>query len=246
MWLVLCKAALAADLLMPVALEERPDDVLRAAIAAAGSDEVLARYPAGRSTGKGTMNFSGIETPFTFERIYHYPGRLWTSMQCDVKGQKWVMVQVANEGVAKQFINGQTIPLTEVALKELQTGTIVSEIEQLYPLITDRKFGIKTDKQLKGSDLNGLVLQVRGHPEFRLAFDRKTGLLIRIGYRVVDPETSKDAELEISFDDFKTVAGMSRPMHVVVTRDGKKLIDFQIDKFTPLERIDPKAFSLEP
>ncbi len=236
---------LASLLVLPVVAEERPDDLVKAAVAASGGEEVLAKYPAGRVVGKGTMSLAGAETTFTFEQIYHVPGRIRTLIRCEVKGQKWEMIQVVNDDVAKQIINGRPIPLTAAAMKELQIAAILSEIGQLTPLTTDRKFSIKLDKQLKGQEAAGLLVQVRGHPEIRLAFDRKTGHLIRATYKGVDPESAKEAELETTFEEFKAVSGLIRPTRSLVTRDGKKVLEFQIDKFTPLGKVDPKAFTLD-
>jgi hypothetical protein len=61
---------------------ERPEELLKPAIAAAGGAEVLAKYPAGRLVGKGTMTFAGTETPFACEQSFQIPGQLRTVLKC--------------------------------------------------------------------------------------------------------------------------------------------------------------------
>lgn len=237
---------LAAVLFFPlaVAAEDRVEDVVKQAIAAAGGRDVLDRYPAGRVVGKGTMSFAGVDTAFTFEQAYQLPGRFRTHVLCEVKGQRWELLQAMTDGVARQTINGQTIPLTEATRRELQTAALLNEIGQLSPLVSERKFSAKPDKQVKGSETAGLLVTVKGFPEFRCGFDRRSGHLVRIGYKDLDPDTAKECELETTYDEFKTAAGIIRPTHAVVTRDGKKVVDVQVERFTPLERIDPAAFQI--
>ena len=51
---LLC-VALAVAVLLPVTAQEKPDDLVKAAVRAAGGSEVLAKYSAGRTAGKGTL-----------------------------------------------------------------------------------------------------------------------------------------------------------------------------------------------
>jgi hypothetical protein len=218
---------------------DRPEDLLKHAVQAAGGAEVLTKYPAGRVVGKGTMTFAGIETAFTCEQSYQVPDKLRTVVRCEVKGRKWELIQVLNGDKATQTLNGRASPVTEVGLKELQFAVLLNEVAQLAPLAKESKFALKPDKQVKG----GLLVQVRGFPELRLGFDRKTGHLVRIAYKATDPDSAKEAETEMIFSEFKAVSGLTRPTRCLVTRGGKTSLDLMIEKFTPLERIDPAVFT---
>lgn len=225
--------------------QEKPDDLVRAAMKAAGGAETLTRYPAGRVVGKGTMPIGGIETPFTFEQVYHVPGRFRTLIRCEVEGQPWELLQVVDGATAKQKINGRTVPLTEASVAELQRAVLVNEIAQLTTLTVDKRFTLKSDKTLKGPDVGGLLVQVRGYPEIRLAFDRKAGHLLRMAYKHTDPDSAKDLELEIVFSEFKEVSGLTKPMRSVVSRDGKKVAELLVEKYTPIEKLDADVFTLK-
>lgn len=238
---VLCGSVLAATVAL-AAGQQKPDELVRTAINAAGGAETLSKYPAGRITGKGTMTFAGAETEFTFEQAYHVPGRFRTVVRCEVKGQKWELVQVVDGATARQTINGRVAPLTDAGIRELQLAVVLNEVGQLTPLAADRRFALKPDKQLKGPDAAGAVVQVKGYPELRLAFDRRTGHLVRIAYADADPDTGKDADTEVAFAEFKDASGLTRPTRSVVTRGGKKVADLTVEKFEPLEKIDPKTF----
>lgn len=223
---------------------DRPDDLVKSALKAAGGAEVLAKYRAGRVVGKGTMTFGDIETPFTCEQTYQWPGQLRAVVRCEVKGQKWEMIQVVDGENAKQTINGRVVPLSDAALKELQFAALLNEAAQLAPLIGDRKFTLKLDKSAKGGDAV-LIVQVRAQPDLRLTFDRKAGHLVRMAYKAPDPDTAKESETEMVFSEYQEVSGLVRPMRSIITRDGKKVLDLSVERFTPLEKIDPRAFSTD-
>lgn len=239
-WLILTFVLLA-----PPPAVDRPEEIIRSAITAAGGETLLNSLPAARVTGKGTMFLGTNEAAFTCEQAYQLPGRYRTHVQCQEKGLQWEMLQVVNDGVARQQINGKVTPLLDAAARELQTATLLNEIAQLTPLLADRKFVVKHDKQAKATDQVGLLVQVKGYPEIRVGFDRKSGHIVRLAYKESNPENAKDMEIEISLDDFKTVSGLTRSTHSVVMRDGKKVLELQIEKFTPLEKIDVGAFSLK-
>jgi len=225
--------------------QDKPDELVKAAIVAAGGAENLSKYPAGRVVGKGVMIFAGNETAFVFEHAYHVPGRFRTHITCEVRSQKWELIQVVDGAIARQTINGSFVPVTEAGVRELQLAVILNEIGQLTPLTIDRRFQLKLDRQLKGPDAVGLVVQVRGYPDLRLAFDRSSGHLARLSHKNTDPETGKEVELETTFTDFKEFSGLVKPTRTVVTREGKKVVELLVEKFTPLEKIDPSAFVLK-
>lgn len=224
--------------------EDRPEEVVKAAIAAAGGEEVLAKYPAMRLAGTGTMALGTNEASFTCEQAYQIPGRYRTVIRCEVNNRKWELLQMVNDGVVKQRINGRPTPLPDAARKDLQFATLLNEAAQLTPLLHDKRFTLKLDKQPKLMDATWLIVHVKGSPDIHLAFDRKTGHLVRVTYKENDPESAKDLESEMTFDDFKTRAGLTRPTHSVMTRDGKRVMELWIDVFTPLEKIDPLAFTV--
>ena len=104
---------------------ESPEYLVKRAVAASGGEKVLAKYPAGRVVGKGTMTFAGVETSFTCEQSFQVPGQLRTVVRCAVKGRKWELVQVMNGDKAAQTLNGRAAPVVESGLKELQHAALL-------------------------------------------------------------------------------------------------------------------------
>jgi hypothetical protein len=228
-----------------VAQDAKPEDVVKAAVEAAGGAELLNKFPAGRVVAKGTLFAAGAKVPVTVEQAYHVPGRMRTVIRMEPKGQKQEVLHVVNGAKVKYAINGTPVPATEAAAKELQHAALVLEAGQLTPLLTDKKFTLKPDRAAKEADTANLLVQAKGFPDLRLGFDRKTGHLVRVSRKATDPDTGKESELEQVLSDFKPFAGLTRPTRAVLSRDGAKVLDLTTETFTPLETVDPKEFATD-
>lgn len=225
--------------------EPKPEDVVRTAISAAGGPEVLNRFPAGRVSAKGVILAGGKELPVTVEQVFDTPGRMRTVIRCEAKGQWQEIVQVVNGPAVRQTLNGRLLATSEHTARELALAVTLLEISQLTPVLIDRKFNIKPDKQAKGGPTAGVLVQVKGLPDLRLGFDRQSGHLVRIARRGPNPDTGKDGEFEQVLSDFTTVGGLTRPTRSAYYRDGVKVLELTTTTFTPLEKVDPKEFAAE-
>src|SRR5262249_19530166 len=162
-------------------------------------------------------------------------GRFRTVVRMKPRGQEQEVVHVVNGPKVRYAINGTPVPTTEAAAKELQQAALLLEIGQLTPLLTDRKFTLKSDKAAKG-DLAGVVGEAKGFADVRLGFDRKTGHLVRVTRKGLDPDTGKPGELEQVLSDYKASGGLSRPTRATLSRDGQEVLDLTTESFTPLEK----------
>jgi hypothetical protein len=224
--------------------EGRPEDAVARAVEAAGGAEVLAKCPAGRVTARGVLIANGAEVPISVEQVYQVPGRSRTVVRMEPKGQKQEVLHVVNGAKVRYAINGTAVPTTEAAAKELQQAALLLEVGQLTPLLTDRRFTLKPDK-LPRADTVGVLVQVKGFADLRLGFDRKTGHLVRVVRRAVDPDTGKEGELEQVLSDYKAFGGLARPTRATLYKDGQKVLELTTESFTPLEKVDPKEFATD-
>ena len=226
------------------AQDGRPEDVIARAVEAAGGAAVLNKFPAGRVVARGVLVAGGDEVPVVVEQVFHVPGRSRTVVRMEPKGQKQEVLHVVNGPRVRYAINGTPVPTTDAAAKDLRHAALLLEVGQLTPLLTDRKFTLKPDKAAKG-DLAGVLVQVKGFADVRLGFDRKTGHLVRVARRVIDPDTGKAGELEQVLSDYKAFGGLSRPTRATLSRDGQKVLDLTTESFTPLEKADANEFRTE-
>jgi hypothetical protein len=241
------KAAFALILLVdwtPRSTTPTGEEVVRSAIRAAGGEETLNHFATGQVIGKGTLLAQGGDVPFTFELDYELPDRFRMVIHRTVKGHSQELIQVVNHGEARQFVNGKKTRLSDAASKEILTAASVNECGLLTPLLNGQRYSVKRDKSsLVG--VNGLIVQGHGLPEVRFAFDASSGHLVRVAYKSIDTDTSKEAELVTSFEDFRTFSGLTRSMKSSVSLDGRKVLDLQIEKFNALDKVDPGVFAIK-
>lgn len=230
---------------MSLADDGRPEEIVRAAIVAAGGADTLARFPAGRVTAKGTLFADGAEVPVTVEQTFHVPGRSRILIRTESKGRKLEMVQIVNGSKVRSLINGATVPTTDAAAKEIQLASLLLEVGQLSPLLSDRKFVLKHDLTVRGAEVAGITLHTKGFPDLRLGFDRKSGHLVRIGRKAPDPETARATDWEQILGGHKAFNGVTRPTTAVVFKDGVKILELTTETFIPLEKTDPTVFSVD-
>ena len=84
-----------------------------------GGTGEIPRWPC---RGEGDHDLRGAETPFVCEQSYQIPGRLRTVVRCEVKGQKWELVQVLNGEKAAQTINGRAGADHRCRIEGIATG----------------------------------------------------------------------------------------------------------------------------
>jgi hypothetical protein len=222
----------------------RPEDVVTRAVDAAGGAELLAKYPAGRVTARGVLVANGTDVQVVVEQVYQVPGRSRTVVRMEPKGQKQEVLHVVNGAKVRYAINGTPVPTTDAAAKELQQAALLLEVGQLTPLLTDRKFVLKPDKPVR-DDTSAVLVQVKGFADLRLGFDRKTGHLVRVARKAIDPDSGKEGELEQVLSDYKAFGGLSRPTRATLYKDGQKVLELTTESFTPLEKVDPKEFATD-
>ncbi len=220
----------------------RPDEVVRNAITAAGGAEVLAKYPAGRTTARGVIVAAGIKASVTIEHTFQVPGRSRSIFRTEVKGTKQEIIQVVNCEKMRTTLNGATIPTTDAVAKEVQIANLVLEIGQLNPLLTDRKFTLKHDPSVRGGESVGVIVHTRGLPDLRLAFDRKSGHLVRIVRRGL--VAGREPESEQLYGGHKSFEGLIRPTTTILYRDGVKVLELTTESFIPLEKFGPEEFAV--
>jgi hypothetical protein len=223
-----------------------PAAVVKRAVEAAGGAAVLAKYPAAKVVAKGTLFHGAAPLPVTAEQVYYVPGRSRTLIRVEAAGQKLDVLHVMNGKDVRYVINGAVIPTSDAARKDLQHALLVQEMAQLAPLLADKKFNLKPDTKARDPDLAWLVVGVKGFPDTRLGFDKKTGHLTRIARRALDGSTGKEFDQEQVLSDFKAFQGLTRPTRVVMLKDGQKSQELAVESLTPLETVDPKEFATGP
>lgn len=223
-----------------------PKAVVGKAIEAHGGADALKKYQAGEYDMKGRMAIGGADSDFTGKVVYLLPARYRIVLDLDVAGNKTALIQTVNGKDIKTTVNGKDQPLAAAQKDEAMQALAMQEITQLTPLLDDKKFTLKADKDadIDGNKAAVVTVSAEGVKGVNLYFDKKTGRLLRTVRKALSPDLKEVTE-ESNLSDFKPVEGILLPMAVEVTHDGKKFMSLAITSAKMLETVDPKRFAAD-
>jgi hypothetical protein len=78
--------------------------------------------------------------------------------------------------------------------------------------------------------------------EFRLYFDKQTGLPVRLVAKVVG-FMGEDYTQDTTFSDYKDIGGIKKAMKAESKRDGEKFLNVELTEFRILNKVDSKTFA---
>jgi hypothetical protein len=244
-------AAIAASLLLSFNASARAADAAAAmalvdkAIKAVGGEEALNKIKAASWKTKGTIMRMGEETEVTtavtVQGITHFRQELdgtfggnqvhgVTALAGDKGFRAFGDNQNDLEGDAlanqKRTVYLQVIPITLVALKE-----------------KDFKLDTVEDDKVGDKPVAGIKVTAADKKEFKLYFDKETGLPAKMVARVAGFRGGDEFTQETVFSEYKEMGGIKKATKIVSKRDGEKYMDQTITEFKVLDKVDPKTFT---
>jgi outer membrane lipoprotein-sorting protein len=241
----------AALVLVPglVAAQDKPEPkaIVEKAIEAHGGADALNKLKTSEYDMKGRMTVAGTESDFTGKVVYQFPGKYQMTLDLDAAGTKVPVVQTTNGKATKITVSGQDQKLSDAMKAEVAQTATMQEISLLTPLLDDKKYTLKADKdaEFDGAKAFGVTVSAEGSKDVTLYFDQKTGRLVRTVRKGLSPDEREVVE-ESVLTDFKKVGdALLVPMAVEVTHDGKKFMSLAITSVKLLDTVDPKRFGAE-
>jgi hypothetical protein len=135
------------------------------------------------------------------------------------------------------------------AVQEMDKTTLTERREELYvwwlmtltPLLRDG-FDLKPLADAKVNDLEAAVVKVsrKDYPDVRLYFDKKSGLLVKIGRR--GSEAGVPINKAYLYSDHKDYDGVKMPGKELITMNGSKLSEVKFTNYKSLDSIAEKTF----
>ena len=242
----LFRSGLALTVLTFAGLAVRAQDakaVIEKALKAQGGEENLKKYPAARVKAKGTMELMGAEIEFKLDSAVLNPDKFRNEIDIEFMGQKIPIVQVFDGKKGWQSMMGQTMEVEGDQLDELKEEAYTNNLEQLYPLLSDKKFELKLVGEEKVNDKPAVGVKVtcKEHKDITLYFDKESGLLVKSRKKSKDPGGA-EVDAETFYSDYKDVNGTKQSMKQLLKHDGKKFLEAEVTDMKLLEKIDPSTF----
>lgn len=218
--------------------------VLDKAIKALGGEEKLKKAETFSEKAKGTITFNGNDNSFTSERIFQGLDHYRSQFESEFNGMafKGVTVLDGDKGWRKFGDNKMEMDSAGVA-NEKRTIYLAVLPLTVAPLKGDG-FKVESAGEEKVADKAAAVLKVKAPDgkDFTLAFDKESGLPVRLVARVTG-FGGQEFTQETLFSDYKEFQGLKRPTKVESKRDGQTFVKSELSEFKVLDKVDPKAFA---
>jgi len=230
------------------AADEKAEAVVKKGIEAHGGADNLNKYAYSRFTIKGDIDIMGMSLEFTGD-MASGPARMRMNMNLTVMGQALTIHQVINGDKGKRSVKvGDQTMAQEVDKDDAVQARIGREVEKLTPLLDAKRFTLRADDD---ADVNGkkaaLVVATakEGDREYKLYFDKESGLLVKFGHKAKSPDGSGEVYQEAYPSDYKKVNGVQMANKLVIENDGKKFLSLTLSDLEVLEKLDEKEFKLD-
>lgn len=234
--------------------DDKAEAVVKKGIDAHGGADNLNKYRAGRFKMKGDLHVMGLDLEITGTLAYSLPDRYRMDIDTEVMGQKVSINQTVKGDKVKSTITvaGMTMnaPGGDAEIDELKLAAAMQEAEQLTPLLDKKKFTIKAGDE---EEVNGrkasivVVTPATIKKEFKLYFDKDSGLIVKTAHRGLGPGDGGTVEVleETYVSDYKKVNGVQVPMKMEVKHDDKKFMAITLSDYELVEKIDDKEFTTD-
>jgi zinc protease len=245
---VLCHAGVMAVLLSAAAFaraDEQADAkaLLDQAIKAHGGGDKIEKIKAANVTMKGKFYGMGDGLDYTEAMAFQAPDKLRFEIESDAGGMKFKFTQVFNKDKGWIAVNDNVTEMDKDTIAETKESLYAHAVTQLAPAVfKNAKLAPLGEIKVGDKPALGVRVEVKGHRDVCLFFDKATHLLVKSERRVKEMQGGEVSE-EAYYSDFKDVAGVKTPYKITVKHDDKKFVEAEVTDYKPVEKIDDSRFA---
>src|ERR1051326_7596345 len=234
---VFCRALCAAD-------TQDPNAIVDKAIKALGGEEKLGKIKAASWKIKGKITVMGNElentTTMTFQGLDHFRQQL----EGEFNGNKFKAVTVLAEDKGSRMFGDNHQDLDKEALINVKRTAYLSIIPITILPLKSKDFKLESidDEKVNDKPAAGIKVTAPDKKDFKLYFDKETGLPVRLVAKVVGFMGMEFVQTT-TFSDYKEMAGIKKATKAVSLRDGEKFMEQEVTEFKVLDKVDPKTFT---
>lgn len=221
----------------PVALVDK-------AVRALGGAEKLARVRAATWKEKGTRTFQGNDIPFDAEVLVQGTDHIRREWEVGGGGMKvgGVVVVTSESAWSKMMGNVEELAGERLADEHRRVYLTVIPITVLPLKSEGYRLATIADEQVGERPAAGLKVTPPDGKEFRLYFDKETGLPVRVVAKVLAQEGAGECTEETTYSDYKAFDGVQKATSILIKQNGAKVSEVQVGEFKVLGHTDAKAF----
>jgi len=218
--------------------------ILDKAIRALGAEARLSKASAITWKAKGTFSTNEDQSGFTGQVTVQGLDHSRAAFEGKFGDNPFKVVTVLSGDKGWRKVMDDTVAMNATAL--------ASEKQNLYLLITPltlvplkgKGFQLEVAGEEKVGGQAAIVLRGTGPDgkDFRLSFDKKSGLPIKQVAKVTS-FVGEEYTQERLFSEYKEFDGIKWPTKIVSKREGEKFVEEEITEFKVLDRVNPQIFT---
>ncbi len=194
-----------------------------------------------KSKGKIAL-MGGID--FTQEVSIQRPNKFKDVMELTINGMKITQTTVYDGKQLWVSAGGQTVELKDKYIEAVKDVIAMMKVMELA-FLQDKGLKLAPLGEAKVGDRPAVGVQVSGKAfkDINLYFDKKTGLVVKVERRTVDPMSGNEITEERIVTEYQKLDGRQVAKKVVVNRDGKKFIDVEVTQIEFVDKIEDGEFA---
>jgi hypothetical protein len=216
-------------------------DIIEAAFKAHGGADNLAKLKTRREKAKLSLEADGKTFTFTSDSLIQLP----CQERKTTRRQATTFIHVINGDRCWSNIAGRTREASAEQLKFRKEGLHGDYVVTLAPLAKEKGFTLSPLGEIKVDDRPALGVKVSAKDRLDqdLYFDKETGLLVKRQFRIQDPVTMQERDLEFLYTDYKETEGLKWPRKILQYSDGKKVSELEITELSFRDKFDDAEFA---
>jgi hypothetical protein len=218
--------------------------ILDKAIKALGGEEKLAAVKAATWKSKGKVSFGGNDGDFTSQATLQSLDRFRQEFEGDFNSNKVKAVVVLNGDKGWRQFADMTVELDKDALANQKRVVYLAMVPTTLVPLKGKEFkvGKAVEEKVDGKPAIGLEIVGPDGKDFKLYFDKESGLPVREVAKVKGLQ-GEEYEQETNFGNYKEFDGIKKATKIDTKRDGVKFVESEITEFKVLKEVDPKTFA---
>jgi hypothetical protein len=219
--------------------------VVEKGIKALGGEEALGKIKAASWNSKSTISINGMDNEGSIVNVIQGLDYSRQEFTGEFNGNKFKGITVVAGDKGRRKFGDTATDLDKDALANQKRTVYLAVIPITLLPLREKEFKLETVPDEKFDDKPAVGIKVTGpdKKDFKLYFDKESGLPVRQIARVLGPREGTEFLQEVTFSDYKDIAGIKKAMRIVAKRNGEKFITQQLTEFKVLDKVDPKVFT---
>jgi hypothetical protein len=224
------------------AADDAAKTVVDKAIAALGGEAKLNKAKAITWKSKGKINLGGDLRDFTSQATFAGLDRYRLEFEGEFEG---------NPVKGVTLINGDKGSRTfDQTVMDFDVGSLANEKRNVYLQVVpvalvplkgnEFQLEMAGEETVAGADAVGIKVTAPDGKEFKLYFDKTSGLPVKLVARVVG--LGGEVTQVTTYANYKDFKGVKKATKIEAKRDGQDFLTAEITDFELLDQVDPKLF----